>query len=194
MSWLWLAFVAAALAWAARPKKPDPDPNFAPKRALLVVWLALPDDPPSQVAEWAAECLGQELNFQVEVRAKPLLVSRSHFNSPRGQGNAVSLVEEVEKLVNPQQAVLGLLDYDLHSPLRRDLTFAMGARKGWAGLISTYRMEDRTNSDNTLQRLRKMVIRYGAELVCDASRNRNPQSVLYETLQSPEQLDIMVWP
>ena len=194
MNWLLVAAFVAALAWAARPKSPGSDPNFVPKRSLLLLTLALPDDPPSKVVEWAAECLTEELGFQVEVRRKRLLVSRSHFQSPRGQGNAVTLVEEVEKLVTPTQAVLGLIDYDLHSPLRRDLTFAMGARKGWAGLLSTYRMEDRVRPDNTLVRLRKMVIRYGAELVCDAARNKNPQSVLYETLQSPEQLDIMIWP
>lgn len=123
---------------------------------------------------------------------RPVYIPKGAFHPHLGQGDAVHIVNLVEPLVSGERAVLGVTEYDLHSPMRRDLPFAMGARKGWAGLLSTYRMEDKMNPDNTEVRLRKMLVRYGAELVCDAARNEDPTSVLFDGLQSPEQLDEMV--
>jgi hypothetical protein len=130
---------------------------------------------------------------QIHLAQSPLYIPKEALHPQRGQGDAVHLVGLVEGLVKPEYAVLGLTEYDLHSPLRRDLPYALGARKGRAGLVSTYRMEDKRDPPNTELRLRKMLVRYGAELVCDAPRNDDPTSVLYSNLQSPEQLDIMQW-
>lgn len=168
--------------------------GLEPKRALLIVTLANPGESGGPLAKWAADCLAQDLGVQVSIREQPLVIPKEAFHPTRGQADAVRLVEVVEQLVVPEQAVLGLTEYDLHSPLRRDLPYAMGARKGWAGLVSTYRMEDRRDAENTVTRLRKMLVRYGAELTCDAQRVPDPQDVLYESLQRPEQLDIMKWP
>lgn len=195
MSWLWLLLIGAGFAaWTALKPTPPPESRFQPKRRLLVVSQVLAGDDPSPVSEWAADCLSQELDLLVDVQQKPMVVSKKAFHPDRGQGNAVALVELLEPLVTPDCAVLGIIDYDLHSPLRKDLPFALGARKGWAGLISTYRMEDKRHPENTRARLQKMLIRYGAELACDAQRESDPRSVLYESLQRPAQLDLMSWP
>lgn len=167
---------------------------LVPKRRLLIVTLALPGDRPSEVGEWAAEFLSEELGCRADLHPAPIQVSKKLFHSSRAQGDAVALLGEVEHLVSPQRAVLAITEYDLHSPLRRELPFAMGARKGWAGLLSTYRMEDKSEPANTMLRLQKMLYRYGAELVCDAPRQDDITSVLHQSLVRPEELDLMHWP
>lgn len=196
MTWFWLLLgVVAVVAYqGSRTQSVTEEPFFIPKRELLIVTLVVPGDQSPQIADFAADCLEAELDCQVEVLAKPLDLCKKAFDPKRGQGNAVTLVEQVEKLVTSERAVLGITEYDLHSPLRRDLPYAMGARKGWAGLISTFRMADKLKPENTVVRLQKMLVRYGAELVCDAAREPDPRSVLYENLQRPEQLDLMQWP
>ena len=189
-----LVGVAAVAYYQVSRPAAESVPTLAPKRKLLIVSLVIPGDKAPEFASFAADCLEEELGCEVEVLEKPVDISRKAFDPARGQGNAVTLVEVVERMVNPETAVLGITEYDLHSPLRRDLPFAMGARKGWAGLISTFRMADLHKPDNTAIRLQKMLIRYGAELVCDAPREKDPRSVLYENLQRPEQLDLMYWP
>lgn len=174
--------------------RPPHEEAFVPRRTLKLVMLQNPGDHSSELPYWCADLIAQELGAEVHLHPNPLPIPRSAFHHQSGQANAVTLVEIVETLVTPECAVLGLTEYDLHSPLRRDLLFAMGARKGLAGLISTYRMEDRTDQSNTQLRLRKMLLRYSAEIVCDTPRNRNPHSILYQELQRPEQLDLMIWP
>ena len=195
VSWIVLLILGgAAVAWTVLRPANESEVALKPQRHLLLVEIALPGDSPTPVAEWAANSLAQELGLQVLVQERPLFVSKKSFHPERGQGNAVELVERIEQMVRQDCAVLGLTQYDLHSPLRKDLPFAMGARKGWAGLISTYRMEDKRHPENTKLRLKKMLIRYAAEIACDAKRDHDPQSVLYESLHRPEQLDIMLWP
>jgi len=192
---MWVLVVVAALGlYQGTRKKQVEGTTLQPKRRLTIVSLVLPGEAPTAMIDWAARCLIEDLDLEVDIRTSPLTISKSSFHPTRGQGNAVTMVEIVETLVSQDCAVLGLTEYDLHSPLRKDLAFALGARKGWAGLISTYRMEDKNNPENSLLRLRKMLVRYGAELVCDAQRESDPRSVLYEHLHTPEQLDIMEWP
>lgn len=196
MTWLILLVMAAGLAAVGNSllSKPEEAVNLPqPKRSLLLVSLRQAKDPESQLLEWAADCLAAELGLEVSIRPQSLLLPQTVFHHRRGQADAVDLVGRVEGLVTPHCAVLGLTEYDLHSPLRRDLTFCMGARKGWAGLVSSFRMADRS-PENTQARLAKMLIRYGAELCCDAQRDQDRCSVFYEGLQQPEQLDIMNWP
>lgn len=188
MSWLWLILALGAAAWAL---KKSGGSGHAAKRKLLLVNLCLPGEAPGATAEWAADMLNREVGLQVSVRAEPLTIPGNVFHPQTRQADAVALVEALEPLVTADCAVLGFTDYDLHSPMRRDLPFAMGARKGLAGLISTYRMQDKLRAQNTLDRLHKMLVRYVLEIVCDASRDHNPQSLLYEHLHRPEQLDIM---
>jgi hypothetical protein len=196
MEWLGIIILAAAAAMLGRAFLRNPSEGVhLPKRPLLLVAVCSPGDQPSQaLQEWALECLSQELGLEVYLGQSPLLIPMEALHPKRAQGDAVHLVGLVEGLVTQDRAVLGITEYDLHSPLRRDLPFALGARKGRAGLVSTYRMEDKRSSKNTEKRLRKMLVRYGAELVCDAPRDDDPTSVLYSNLQSPEQLDIMQWP
>lgn len=193
MTWVWLLVAFGALAWIASGRSRYTIDELVPKRGLLVLPLVPAGETASPSAEWVVNCLRRELNLEVEFREQPMSIDRSLFQNARQQGDAVAIVELLEQLVRPDCAVLGVIDCDLHSSLRRDLPYAMGARKGWAGLISTYRMEDKLRPDNTLERLRKMAVRYGAELVCDAPRNHDPQSVHYESLHRAEQLDIMQW-
>lgn len=196
MEWLGIIVFAAGLAVLGNAflRKPA-EPDLGPKRPLLLVPVCSPgDQPPQALLAWATECLVQELGVEVVLSPRPLLIPREAKHPHRAQADAVHLVGLIEQMVTGQRAVLGITECDLHSPLRKDLPFALGARKGWAGLLSTYQMEDSRNSDNTRERLRKMLIRYGAELVCDAPRDDDPTSVLYSNLQSPEQLDMMQWP
>lgn len=194
MEWLWLIVFAAGLAMSARSLlRPGSSGALSPKRALLVVPVCSPGDRTSPaLMNWVVQCLAEELGAEVLMAERPVYIPKGAFHPHLGQGDAVHIVNLVEPLVSGERAVLGVTEYDLHSPMRRDLPFAMGARKGWAGLLSTYRMEDKMNPDNTEVRLRKMLVRYGAELVCDAARNEDPTSVLFDGLQSPEQLDEMV--
>jgi hypothetical protein len=195
VNWLWFLLIAAALAgYGASRKGRGKDAPLTVKRRLLVVPLILAGEQPTAMIEWAARSIEEDLEFPVDVGTEPIIISKAVFHPTNGQANAVTLVEIVETLVRKDCAVLALTEYDLFSPVRKDLAFAMGARKGCAGLISTYRMEDQRKPDNSLFRLRKMLIRYGAELVCDAQRETDPRSVLYEHLHKPEQLDIMEWP
>jgi hypothetical protein len=195
MEWLVIIVLSAGVAALAKAYLNNtPEGVLSPKRPLLLVYVCSPGDRPSEaLQEWTQQCLIQELGAQVYLAERPLYIPVEALHPQRGQGDAVHLVGLVEGLVTADHAVLGITEYDLHSPLRRDLPFALGARKGRAGLVSTYRMEDKRNASNTKERLRKMLVRYGAELVCDAPRNDDPTSVLYSNLQSPEQLDIMVW-
>lgn len=194
MNWLLALLVVSALAWMANGKRSASLDNLTPKRRLLVLPLVPPGETSSPSASWVADCIVQETGIAVEFREQPMILADAHFRSQAGQGDAVAVVEMLEQLVDQDLAVLGVVDVDLHSPLRKDLPYAMGARKGWAGLISTYRMEDKFRTDNTLERLKKMTVRYAAELACDTKRDRDPQSVFYESLNRPEQLDIMQWP
>lgn len=193
MEWVWLIVFAAGLALAGRAYlRSDGAGELPPKRPLLLVPVCSPGDRTSPaLLEWAAGCLAEELGAKVTLAERPVYLQKDAFHPHTRQGDAVHIVNLVEPLVTPDRAVLGVTEYDLHSPMRRDLPFAMGARKGWAGLLSTYRMEDRANPDNTRVRLRKMLVRYGAELMCDAPRNEDPTSLLFNGLQSPEQLDEM---
>ena len=194
MEWVWLIVIATGLALAGRSLlRSDGSGELVPKRALLLVPVCSPGDRTSPaLLEWAAGCLAEELGAKVTLAERPVYLQKDAFHPHTRQGDAVHIVNLVEPLVSSDRAVLGVTEYDLHSPMRRDLPFAMGARKGWAGLLSTYRMEDRLNPDNTRVRLRKMLVRYGAELVCDAPRNEDPASLLFNGLQAPEQLDEMV--
>lgn len=196
MTWLWIVIIAVCTGYGyARFSQKANESSFLPKRKLLLVMLTNPGETPSNaILEWAAECMVDELGLNVHLQSHPVLIPRECLHSQRSQVDAVRLIEELENFVGPDFAILALTEYDLHSPLRRDLPFALGAKKGQAGLISTFRMEDAKKPENTKERLRKMLVRYGAELVCDARRDHDPRSVLYEHLQRPEQLDLMEWP
>lgn len=189
-----IAALCTSYGYSRFSKKGAAD-RFLPKRQLLLVMLTNPGETPSEaILEWAAECMVCELGLNVHLQAHPVLIPKECLHSQRSQVDAVRLIEELERFVRPDFAILALTEYDLHSPLRRDLPFALGAKKGQAGLISTFRMEDAKKPENTKDRLRKMLVRYGAELACDAQRDHDPRSVLYEHLQRPEQLDLMEWP
>ena len=195
MSWilLFLGLGTAAVVASLFPKAQYKEELVA-KRPLLLVHLSRHGDEPLAIMSWAQELLRDELGIDVAIDEKAITIPRDAFHHKSGLADAVKLVESVEKSVRPDLAVLGLTEYDLYSPLRRDLTFVMGSRKGWAGLISSYRMTAQCPPETTVERLRIMLLRYAAELVCDAQRNDEPQSILYDQLQKPDQLDLMVWP
>lgn len=197
MTWIVLFAALAGLAAIGNSFLSKPREQLLlppPKRPLLLVSLRQAKDPENQLLEWAADCLANELNLEVSVQPQSLLLPQTVFHHRSGQADAVDLVKRVEGLVTQEYAVLGLTEYDLHSPLRRDLTFCMGAKKGRAGLVSSFRMADTQSPENTQARLAKMLIRYGAELCCDTQRDEERTSLFYEGLQRPEQLDLMCWP
>ncbi len=193
MTWIWLLVSLSALVMTAAGHFRKSGNPLAPKRSLLVLAIVPEGEALRPSAEWVAQCLREELNLEVELQKAPLPLSGAYLSGAAQQGDAVAIVGLLERLVHADRAVLGVIDCDLYSSLRRDLPYAMGARKGLAGLLSTYRMEDRVRPHNSLERLRKMSLRYGLELACDAPRNRNPQSLHYESLHRCEQLDIMQW-
>ncbi len=160
-----------------------------PRRGLLVLPLIEQQEAPSAMAGWLAEQIEGELAFEVEI-ADPLKLPTTALNTKRGQYDAVALAQMLAREARQERAVLGILEFDLFSPERTDLPFALGARYGLAGVISVFRMAE-GQPEKAPERLKKMALRYAGEMCCEVGRSSDPTSLVYNRLKDPQQLDLM---
>jgi predicted Zn-dependent protease len=95
---------------------------------------------------------------------------------------------------DPSNVIIGVLSEDIYQPLRPDFHWVYGAIGDRVSVISTYRMRTGIGpfGDPRQQtRLRKMVTRYIGFSYFGLARSADPQSVLYDNLLGPMDLELM---
>ncbi len=190
-----LALLAVALAVGAA----EPEPTAAGTRlqaAASPVYFVPLGAFPQQDATTLARHFARELGLNTGVMPRAALPVSS-FNRQRKQYVAEKLIELLHRPVGDPRVVIGLTAEDMYTRAKPSAryTFSIRDPDGFA-VVSRTRMDPRVlgltpDPGLRMRRLQKMVMKNIGVLAFGHPLSANPRSVLYDSINSPDDLDYM---
>ena len=190
-----LALLAVALVVGAA--EPRPTAAAAPPRAAAhpVYFVPIGGFPQRDVAA-LAHYFARKLGLKTGVLPRAALPAAT-FDRQRKQYVAEKLIELLHRPLGDPRVVIGLTAEDLYMRAKPSARYTFSVRDphGFA-VVSRTRMDPRVlglTPDPGLRtrRLQKMVLKQVGILAFGYSLSANPRSVLYDSIQSPDDLDYM---
>ena len=163
--------------------------------SLILVQL----DRSPQLAQWCAREIasstGAEVVHVLDLSSEGLLAASK--DEGRNQYDADKIIEALTRLPRgDDQKVLALTEEDLFLSSVPEWRYCYGSHGQNAAVLSSVRMggrfqEELFPSPRSQHRCRKMLFRYVLEMCYDLKRNSRPESLLYERVLGPRDLDAM---
>jgi predicted Zn-dependent protease len=165
------------------------------RSSLILVQL----DTSPRLAEWCrreiASSTGAEVVEILDLSSEGLLASTK--DEGRNQYDADKIIEALAGLPRgADQKILALTEEDLFLSSVPEWRYCYGSHGQNVAVLSSVRMggrfqEELFPSPRSQHRCRKMLFRYVLEMCYDLNRNSRPESLLYERVLGPRDLDNM---
>lgn len=160
-------------------------------KSVLLVEL----DPGHRMGEWARQEI--EAVTGVKTRAVRVEMPAAAWVPERQQFDAELIMEQLSQLERkPNEVVIAVTSRDLFTSAQPAWRYCFGSHGAHASVLSSARMGRLSFGGSPSElvgqvRLRKMLLRYTLEQVFELPRNDDPESLLYNRVMGPADLDRM---